>query len=245
MRIVAISDTHGQHRKLKLPKGDMVIHAGDISKRGHPVEIEDFLDWFGNLKFKHKIFIAGNHDFFLEDAHPDIIGRMIPKNVVYLNDSGVEIDGLKIWGSPITPYFHNWAFNRKHGAEIKTHWDVIPDDTDILITHGPPFGILDETVYSKRTGCEELLLRVYQIQPKHHIFGHIHENYGVLAKRETTFVNASVLDDRYELVNDALVLNHRKDSTPAQLTGNRKENISKTNKFVSNREDVSRNFINP
>ena len=206
MKIIAISDTHGQHRKLKLPTGDMVIHAGDISKRGHPVEIEDFLDWFSNLKFRHKVFIAGNHDFFLEDAHPDIIGRMIPKNVIYLNDSGVEIDGLKIWGSPVTPYFHNWAFNRKRGAEIKTHWDMIPGDTDILITHGPPFGILDETVYSKRTGCEELLLRVYQIQPKYHIFGHIHEDYRVLAKRETTFVNASVLDDRYELMNQPFVV---------------------------------------
>lgn len=160
MKIVAISDTHGQHRRLKLHTGDMIIHAGDVNKRGHPVEIEDFLDWFSKLKFRHKVFIAGNHDFFLEDAHPDIIGRMVPKNVIYLNDSGVEIDGLKIWGSPITPYFHNWAFNRKRGAEIKKHWDLIPDDTDILITHGPTFGILDETVYSKRIGCEKLLLRV-------------------------------------------------------------------------------------
>ncbi|GAA4514143.1 hypothetical protein GCM10023173_10510 [Sphingobacterium thermophilum] len=116
----------------------------------------------------------------------------------------------------------------------------------MLITHGPPFGILDETVYSKREGCEELLLRVYQVQPKYHVFGHIHEDYGMLAKRETTFVNASVLDDRYELINDAVILNSAKDSISIkQLTGTRKENISKTNKFVSNREDVSRNFINP
>jgi Predicted phosphoesterases, related to the Icc protein len=239
MKIVAISDTHGQHRKLKLPKGDIIIHAGDISKRGHPVEIEDFLDWFSNLKFQHKVFIAGNHDFFLEQAHPNIINGMIPKNVVYLNDSGVEIDGLKVWGSPITPYFHNWAFNRERGAEIKKHWDLIPDDTDILITHGPPFGILDETVYSKRTGCEELLLRVYQIQPEYHIFGHIHEDYGMLAKREITFVNASVLDDHYELVNDTVILNNAKDSMAIkQFTGIRKENTSKANRFVSNSDQI-------
>src|SRR5690606_9104680 len=139
------------------------------------------------------------------------------------------------WGSPITPYFHNWAFNRKRGAKIKAHWDLIPDDTDILITHGPPFGILDETVYSKRTGCEELLLRVYQVQPKYHIFGHIHEDYGMLAKRETTFVNASVLDDRYELVNDAMILNSGRDSSPIrQLTGNRKENKNRLDIFMPN-----------
>lgn len=127
----------------------------------------------------------------------------------------------------------NWAFNRDRGEEIKKHWDLIPNDTDVLITHGPPFGILDETVYSKRTGCEELLLRVYHVQPKHHIFGHIHEDYGVLAKRETTFVNASVLDDRYELINDAVILNSAKDSIPIkQFTGIRKENTSKANRFV-------------
>lgn len=239
MKIVAISDTHGQHRKLKLPKGDMIIHAGDISKRGHPVEMEDFLDWFSNLKFRHKIFIAGNHDFFLEQAHPNIVNGIIPKNVVYLNDSGVEIDGLKIWGSPITPFFHNWAFNRERGTEIRQHWSLIPDDTDILITHGPPFSILDETVYSKREGCEELLLRVYQVQPKYHVFGHIHEDYGMLAKRETTFVNASVLDDRYELINDAVILNSAKASVLIkQFTGIRKENPSKSNRFVSNNEDM-------
>ncbi len=200
MKFVVISDTHGQHRSLKLPKGDIIIHAGDISKRGHPIELEDFLDWFSNLKFKHKIFIAGNHDFFLEQAHPRIIEQMIPKGVVYLNDSGFQIEGLKFWGSPITPWFNDWAFNRERGEEIKQHWDLIPDDTDILITHGPPFGILDETVDGERTGCEELLGKVHQIKPKFHVFGHIHEDYGQYTKGETIFVNASVLDDCYQLV---------------------------------------------
>lgn len=206
MKITVISDTHGQHRSLKLPKGDMLIHAGDVSKRGHPVEIEDFLDWFSKQKFTYKVFIAGNHDFFFEQAHPRIIEQMIPKGVIYLNDSGCEIEGLKLWGSPITPWFNNWAFNRERGAEIKPHWDLIPIDTDILITHGPPFGILDETVYSKRTGCEELLLKVYQVKPKLHVFGHIHEDYGQYTKGDTTFVNASVLDDHYQLVNQPVVI---------------------------------------
>ena len=206
MQIVAISDTHGKHRNLKIPDGDILIHAGDVSKSGRPEQIQDFLDWFTNQKFRYKIFVAGNHDFFFDNAHVDVIGKMIPKEVIYLNDSGVEIEGFKIWGSPITPWFNDWAFNRERGEEIKKHWDLIPDDTDILITHGPAFGILDETVYGKRTGCEELLLRVYQVKPKYHIFGHIHEDYGSFTKGETTFINASVLDDWYEMKNEPIIL---------------------------------------
>ncbi|PRD46346.1 metallophosphatase domain-containing protein [Sphingobacterium haloxyli] len=202
MKIIAISDTHGQHRSLKVSKGDIIIHTGDISKSGRSEEIIDFLDWFANLNFRYKIFIAGNHDFLFEKARKDVIEKMIPNGVTYLNDSGVEIEGVKIWGSPITPWFNDWAFNRDRGSEIKKHWDLIPDDTDILITHGPPFGILDETVYGKRTGCEELLLRVSQVKPQYHIFGHIHEDYGSSTKGKTTFINASVLDDWYEMRNE-------------------------------------------
>lgn len=170
------------------------------------MEILDFLDWFANQKFRHKVFIAGNHDFFLERAHTNVIEQMIPKDVIYLNDSGVELDGVKFWGSPITPWFNNWAFNRERGMEIKQYWDLILEDTDVLITHGPPFGILDETVYGDRTGCEELLLRVNQVKPKYHIFGHIHEDYGRFTKGETTFINASVWDDRYELKNEPVIV---------------------------------------
>ena len=206
MKFVAISDTHGQHRSLKLPNGDVIIHAGDISKRGHPIEMEDFLDWFSNLNFKYKIFVAGNHDFFLEQAHPSIVKQMIPKGVVYLNDSSCQIGDVKFWGSPVTPWFNNWAFNRERGAEIQQHWDLIPDDTDILITHGPPFGILDKTVDGERTGCEKLLLKVYQTKPKLHVFGHIHEAYGQHIKDETAFLNASVLNDHYQLVHKPIVI---------------------------------------
>lgn len=201
MKITAISDTHGQHRALALQGGDLLIHSGDVSKMGRPMEIEDFLDWFRVQPYAHKVFIAGNHDFFFEQADPQVIARMIPGGVTYLNDSGCEVEGFKLWGSPITPWFHDWAFNRDRGAEIKAHWDGIPGDTDILVTHGPPFGILDETVYSKRVGCEELLLKVYQVKPRLHLFGHIHEDYGQYTKGETVFINASVLDDRYELVH--------------------------------------------
>ncbi|WP_286592231.1 metallophosphoesterase [Sphingobacterium sp. N143] len=155
----------------------------------------------------YKVFVAGNHDFYFEETDSNKIRRIIPKEIIYLNDSGIAINGIKFWGSPITPWFNNWAFNRNRGAEIKKHWDLIPVDTDVLITHGPPFGILDETVYGKRTGCEELLLRVYQVKPQYHIFGHIHEDYGSFTKGETSFINASVLDDWYEMKNKPIILN--------------------------------------
>lgn len=207
MQIVAISDTHGTHWDLQsLPDGDVLIHAGDVTRGGTKEQVIDFLKWFAEQKHAHKIFVAGNHDFFFEQADSDEISCIIPDGIVYLNDSGVEIDGFKFWGSPITPWFNNWAFNRNRGSEIKKHWNLIPNDTDVLITHGPPFGILDETVYGKRTGCEELLLRVYQVKPKFHIFGHIHEDYGIFMKGETSFVNASVLDDWYEMKNKPIIL---------------------------------------
>lgn len=201
MKMVVISDTHDQHQDLILPYGDILVHAGDISRGGTKKQVIDFLEWFAEQPHSYKIFIAGNHDFFFEQADPAEISIIIPKDVIYLNDSAVEINGVKFWGSPITPWFHSWAFNRHRGAEIKQHWDLIPDDIDILITHGPPFGILDKTVYGNRTGCEELLMRVYQVKPKYHIYGHIHEDYGSFIKGGTTFINASVLDDRYEMKN--------------------------------------------
>lgn len=208
MHIVAISDTHGKHRDLQpLSEGDVLIHAGDVSRGGMKEQVTDFLEWFAVQNHTHKIFIAGNHDFFFEQADPDEVNSIIPDGIIYLNDSGLEINGVKFWGSPITPWFNNWAFNRDRGDEIKKHWDLIPDDTDVLITHGPPSGILDETVYGNRTGCEELLLRVDQVKPKFHIFGHIHEDYGTFTKGETTFVNVSVLDDWYEMRNQPRILN--------------------------------------
>ncbi|MGX1753439.1 metallophosphatase domain-containing protein [Sphingobacterium sp. NPDC055346] len=206
MQIVAISDTHGKHRDKKIPDGDILIHAGDVTRGGKKEQVIDFLEWFAEQRHTYKIFVAGNHDFYFEQADPDEINDLIPNKIIYLNDSGVEINGIKFWGSPITPWFNNWAFNRERGTKIKQHWDLIPDDIDILITNGPPFGILDETVYGKQTGCEELLLRVYQVKPKYHIFGHIHEEYGNLTKAETTFVNASVLDDWYEMKNKPIVI---------------------------------------
>jgi len=204
MKLVLISDTHGKHNQLNLPKGEMLIHAGDVSSRGTKEQVLEFIEWFSSQDYKYKIFIAGNHDFFLEKENKENIDSIIPSNINYLNDSGIEIEGIKIWGSPVQPWFYDWAFNRERGEEINKHWELIPEDTDILITHGPPFGILDETLRGERVGCVDLLNKVNLVKPKLHVFGHIHEDYGVEEKGETTYVNASVVNLHYEMQNKAV-----------------------------------------
>ncbi|UGS19883.1 metallophosphatase domain-containing protein [Flavobacterium cyclinae] len=201
MQITTLSDTHGLHHQLQLPGGDLLIHAGDVCNRGTQEEATNFIDWFEKQSYTYKIFIAGNHDFFFENFTQQEIQDILPKNIFYLNDTGIEIDGINIWGSPITPEFHNWAFNRKRGEEINKHWQLIPNNTDILITHGPAFGILDKTMHNLNVGCEKLLKAVKNIQPKYHVFGHIHEAFGSLNEKETTYINTSSLDLFYKIRN--------------------------------------------
>jgi Icc-related predicted phosphoesterase len=209
MQITLISDTHGQHDQLNLQGGDMLINAGDVCNRGMEFEVLAFLNWFKNQNYKHKIFIAGNHDWFFEQETNEYIQKIIPKGVIYLNDSGVCIDGINIWGSPIQPTIFDWAFNRNRGAAIDQHWQLIPKNTNILITHGPPFGILDQTIRGEAVGCEMLLKKVSEIKPKLHVFGHIHEGYGLIDKENTTFINASVLDIRYNLRNEPVTIEYK------------------------------------
>ncbi len=205
MKFVAISDTHCRHRSLKLPKGDVLLHAGDISYKGKKEEVIDFLDWFSKQKFAYKIFIAGNHDFFFEKTKRENILELIPKDIIYLNDSETVINGIKIWGSPITPWFYNWAFNRHRGEDIRKHWELIPSDTNIILTHGPAYGFLDTIVNEQHSGCQDLLRKVLTIQPKFHVCGHIHEAYGTIKRSGITFINASVVNEQYELVNKPVV----------------------------------------
>lgn len=205
MKIVLLSDTHGSHSYLDIPQGDLLIHAGDFSMRGREGETRNFIDWFSAQPHPHKVFISGNHDFLAEED-PAIFRTMLPDNVHYLENSGVEIEGIEIWGSPISPWFHNWAFNRHRGDAIRPYWQKIPLTTDILITHGPPYGILDETDRGEVVGCQDLWNRIEEVQPKLHVFGHIHEGYGQLQKEETLFVNASIVNLRYNPVNAPVVL---------------------------------------
>lgn len=205
MTITFISDTHGKHDQLKLTGGDMLIHAGDISSMGTVEEVTDFLAWFAKQPYEHKVFIGGNHDFLLE-KQPELFQTLIPPNCTYLENESRTIAGIKIWGSPITPWFFDWAFNRKRGEEIGQYWEAIPTDTDILITHGPPHHILDRTQRGDYAGCADLLARVQIVKPTIHVFGHIHEAYGMVKKDYTTFINASNLNLRYQLVNQPVVI---------------------------------------
>jgi Icc-related predicted phosphoesterase len=203
MKMVVISDTHGMHRQLALPSGDVLIHAGDITRWGSQEETMDFLRWFSEQPFAFKVFIAGNHDFYLERIEsPESI---IPESVIYLNDSAVTIRGLHFWGSPVQPYYYGWAFNRKRGPEIDKHWQSIPSQTDILITHGPPQGILDKNLLEQSVGCEDLRRHVDRVKPQFHLFGHIHESHGQKEIDGTIFINASVMNEDYQLVHHPFV----------------------------------------
>ncbi len=204
MRIVCISDTHGKHSELIMPEGDILLHAGDISPRGKIAEVQDFNQWLGTLSYPHKVIIAGNHDFIFE-KNP-VLAQSLITNALYLEDESIVIGGLKIWGSPITPWFYDWAFNRQRGGEIREYWEMIPKDTDILITHGPPAGILDKTIGGDSAGCADLLEIVQELKPRVHLFGHIHEAAGTFKTIDTQFINASVLNLKYQMTNDPLVI---------------------------------------
>lgn len=186
----------------------MIIHAGDVSGRGTRAEIESFLNWFEKTDFKHKVLIAGNHDYLFESISKQELKDLMPPSIHYLNDSGVEIEGISIWGSPIQPWFYDWAFNRQRGEDIAKHWKLIPESTDILITHGPPHGILDRTVGNELVGCQDLRQRIDELDLKIHVFGHIHEGYGMIQREGVSYVNASVLNVNYRLVNAPVVLEY-------------------------------------
>lgn len=210
MKFVAISDSHNHHHSLKLPPADCILHSGDISGRGSQEEVENFLQWFSSLnQYRYKIFIAGNHDFLFE-KEPELALSLVPDNIIYLQDNSITIEGIKIYGSPIQPRFFNWAFNKERGQEIKYYWDLIEEDIDILLTHGPPKGIGDRCENGYRAGCQDLLEKVQSIRPKFHIFGHIHEDYSQQEVDGTVFINASVLNRNYQLVNKPIKIEYKK-----------------------------------
>ena len=192
MRIVVISDTHELHRELAVPPGDLLIHAGDItffSKR--PSMYRDFDLWLGRLHHRHKVVIPGNHDYRLEEPSE----RSVITNAILFVDSGVEIEGIRIWGSPVTPFYAG-AFGMSRAADRRRHWSRIPEGLDILITHGPPLGILDCGPGSNHhEGCPALLEAVLEAKPRVHVFGHIHAGYGTARREGTLFINASIFGE--------------------------------------------------
>lgn len=205
MRLILVSDTHGRHRHFTTPPGDILIHAGDIMTDGYRLaEVEDFNAWLGEQPQPIKIVVAGNHDRAFEATTAT---RALLTNTIYLENSGVIIDGVKFWGSPAQPEFCNWAFNYRRGAHIDRIWQQIPDDTDVLITHGPPFGVRDWTKHGRPgIGCADLKRTVQRVKPKLHVFGHIHGGYGEFDDGATHFVNASLLNEAYMPVNQPIVV---------------------------------------
>lgn len=216
MLITIISDTHNKHKQIKLPQGDILIHCGDFTGHGYPKEIRRFLDWFRNQPYEYKIFIAGNHDLWLEreEIANELLGKL-DSNMFYLNNSSIELNGIKFWGSPWQPEFCNWAFNLpREGNELRQIWNQIPEDTDFLITHTPPKGILDKCDhqhinYPENAGCELLKERIDQLNIKYHCFGHIHERRGTLLDK-ITYINASICNLSYEPVNAPIYLEYKK-----------------------------------
>jgi len=195
VKIVAFADTHGLHEKVNVPDGDVLIFAGDLCNSGRMRDVERFAEWFNPLPHKHKVVVAGNHDIALQNDLAKSLTFL--KGAHYLEDDSVEISGIKIYGSPWTPKFQSWAFMKKRGEDIKAKWDLIPDGLDILVTHGPPEGTLDNNGHD-HIGCRDLKDAVGRAKPRLHIFGHCHEDQGSAVRFRTEFMNVSICDGEYD-----------------------------------------------
>jgi predicted phosphodiesterase len=186
----------------------VLVHCGDFTMTGRLDEIAGFAAWLAPLPHRHKVVIAGNHDFGFERM-PEA-ARATLGSVTYLEDAGCTIDGVTFYGSPYQPWFFDWAFNFPRdddGSAARERWAMIPDGVDVLLTHGPPRDIRDAVARSgEHVGCPQLLARVRAIRPAIHAFGHIHEGYGTETSDGTQFVNASICDERYRVVNAPIVV---------------------------------------
>jgi predicted phosphodiesterase len=215
MKICCISDTHEQADQLVLPEADVLIHAGDWTYRGTSEKINQFWEWFDAQPHTHKIAIAGNHELGLDGLGREYNLAQIASytnrnpNLHYLENSSVVIDGVKFYGSPITPRFHDWAFNRNPGHDILMDWANIEYDTNVLITHGPPYGILDLVAdRSENVGCPSLRRAIQGSlsELKLHVFGHIHPAYGTVTEDGIQYVNASSCNRFYKPINAPIVV---------------------------------------
>ena len=192
MRIVAVADTHTFEADLgALPEGDVFIHAGDIVRAGTLEELAGPAQWIRSLPHRHKIVVAGNHDWCFA-REQEAACALLGGGVTYLQDASCEIDGVQFWGAPWQPEYGGWAYNLPRGAALADKWALIPETCDVLVTHGPPKGIGDRSGMSVRAGCEDLLAAVRRTQPMLHLFGHIHQDGGVFSNDPaTTFANVT------------------------------------------------------
>jgi predicted phosphodiesterase len=219
-----MSDTHDLHFRIdiqSLPPADIFIHAGDFTKFSTPPELARFREFLTLLPYKHKLVVAGNHDFALDATsyeHNGLRARRHPGSTLksheeiaklkqvctYLEHESVTVEGVHIFGSPYSPEFYDWGFMYRE-EEGEKLWAMVPEKTDILVTHGPPFGVLDKNHSQAHCGCRSLLERVLQVKPQLHVFGHIHEDYGVEKQGGVTFANASLVNLAYKMTNQPLL----------------------------------------
>lgn len=212
MKIVCISDTHCQLDKIvdDLPDGDVLVHAGDLTYRGTLPEVSRELSILGSLtkKYKHILMVAGNHDFLFE-KHPQVARSICMENgILYMQDSSFMIDGINFWGSPYQPWFYDWAFNKRRGLDLERVWAQIPDNTNVLITHGPPRFHLETCPDGSEVGCLDLHNRIQYLPVlRLHVFGHIHLSYGMEESISgIKYVNASICTEEYKPTNLPIVV---------------------------------------
>jgi len=220
-RFVCLSDTHTHHDPIVVPDGDVLLHAGDFTLDGSAISVSNFCKFLTAQPHKHKVVIAGNHDitfqpefyetnwnrWHLKRGKQDAVAvkESLAACCTYLEDSETTINGIRIYGSPWQPAFGGWAFNLERGPEIRVKWKKIPEGIDVLMTHGPPKGQGSLAYPRTETGCEDLLRVVRHIKPLVHIFGHIHESYGVTKDENTVYINACNSNMRYKPLNRPIV----------------------------------------
>jgi len=209
LRLVCLSDTHNGHDRLVVPDGDVLLHAGDLTGRGTAREVAAAGVFLARLPHCHKVVVAGNHDFLFQEEPGR--ARELLGDVTYLQDELALVAGLTIWGSPWQPWFHDWAFNLPRGAPLAERWALVPEGVDVLVTHGPPWGVLDCTQGGERVGCEELLLARARIRPRLHLFGHIHEAYGTREDDGILSVNACNCDRLGRIAQEPVVIDWDED----------------------------------
>lgn len=206
IKVCCFSDTHTKEAWLDVPEADILLIAGDMGIMSLS-DAEYVNRWLGTLNASHKIICAGNHDVWNEKVGKDVCKKIFT-NAIYLENELCEVNGLRIYGSPHTPFFNGWAFSyQRRSLEAKTIWEKIPYELDFLVTHGPSWGILDRNLNDERCGCSTLLREIMKKKPRRHVFGHIHR-YGnqCINQEGIDFFNVSVLNEQYQLVHKPTII---------------------------------------
>jgi Icc-related predicted phosphoesterase len=218
MKFVFLSDTHMLHNKTVIPECDFLIHSGDATFQGKFAEMKDFGNWFNKQPAKHKIFVPGNHELVFEKHLPESMNWLKDECSdlhILINDS-ITIEGIKFHGLSWTPYFCDWAFNGARSFSeaalyrkplMRDMVSNIPNDVEILISHGPPYDILDQLLNGASVGCQDLWSKILDLTKlKIHVFGHIHCAYGEKFINNVKFINASICDEYYSATNKPIII---------------------------------------